>query len=483
MICISIVPESRKLAKVDMFNAASQSDLIELCLDHLVKDPDVGEMIQDAKKPILISCRRECDGGHFKGTDEERIGLLRQAIVAGPEYIELEHDIAKSIPRFGKTKRVISFTSLDQPLSDIEKCFEEAKKVDADIIKFTWPTPTLNTTWPLIAAVSQKRDIPVVGMGLGKAGLTFSLLGRKYGSPWIYAALEKGMEAFEGQPSVRELNEVYDWSAISNRTRFIGIVGMSPLEQKSIPILNKAFQKMDLNFRCLPLQLGPLEKIPKMLEGLKIKGLLITPQLGPYYLDLADVHEDSVLKSGFTDMLLRKETGWKAYHFLAKSILNVIELSLGRRTHEERPLDRRSVMIIGANGTAKTMAYGVTQRKGIVSITSPNDEQSSILAEKFNARHVPFGNVYGTLADVIIYCDPAIKMGHHKKELNPSFLKEKMTVLDISSLPELSEFGEEAAGRDCKMIDSNEIFKRLLSDQFKKLTGERIPEELFEEFL
>lgn len=481
MICISVVPESRKLAKVDMFNASSQGDLVELCLDHLLKEPDVGDMIKDCKKPLLVSCRRVKDGGKFDGTEEERMGLLRQAIVAGPEYIEIEHDIAKSIPRFGNTKRVVSFTSLDKPLSNIDQCFEEAKSLNADIVKFTWPTPNLNTTWPLLAAVSKKRDIPVVGMGLGKAGLTFSLLGRKYGSPWIYAALEKGMEAFDGQPTVWDLNDLYDWSSISNRTQFIGIVGMSVLEKHSIKILNNTLKEMDLNYRCLPLQFGPLDKIPQMLEGLKIKGLLITPQLGPFYLDLASEHEESVKISGFTDMLLRKDDGWKAYNFLWKSVLKVIENTLGKKSHEERPLDRRNVLIIGANGTAKTMAFGISNRKGILSITAPNDQQAGKLSEEFNARHVPFANLYDTLADVVIFCDPAIKMGHHKTEMNPSFLKESMTVLDVSAFPELSDFGEEATSRGCKVIDSKEIFKMFVNDQFQKLTGQTIPDANFAE--
>src|SRR6185503_10937221 len=35
MICISVTPESRQLAKVDIYNAANQCDLVELCLDRL----------------------------------------------------------------------------------------------------------------------------------------------------------------------------------------------------------------------------------------------------------------------------------------------------------------------------------------------------------------------------------------------------------------------------------------------------------------
>ena len=35
MICISVTPESRQLAKVDIYNAANQCDIVEVCLDRL----------------------------------------------------------------------------------------------------------------------------------------------------------------------------------------------------------------------------------------------------------------------------------------------------------------------------------------------------------------------------------------------------------------------------------------------------------------
>src|SRR5262245_10073893 len=113
MICISVTPQSRKLAKVDMLNAARQCDMVELALDHLIKEPNVADMIEGFEKPLIISCRRPEEGGKWKGTEEERLTLLRQSIVAGPTWIELEADIADQVPRFGKTKRLISITQRD----------------------------------------------------------------------------------------------------------------------------------------------------------------------------------------------------------------------------------------------------------------------------------------------------------------------------------------------------------------------------------
>src|SRR5262245_30090645 len=104
MICITVTPTSRTLAKADLLNAARHGDIIELCLDHFHKEPDVKDLITAVDKPMIVSCRRQQDGGKWQGTEEERLLLLRQAIVAGPAYIELDLDVAPNVPRFGKTQ-------------------------------------------------------------------------------------------------------------------------------------------------------------------------------------------------------------------------------------------------------------------------------------------------------------------------------------------------------------------------------------------
>ncbi len=64
MICISVTPTSRTLAPADLLNASRHGDLIELCLDHFLKEPNFGELIKMVDKPILVSCRRPQDGAN-----------------------------------------------------------------------------------------------------------------------------------------------------------------------------------------------------------------------------------------------------------------------------------------------------------------------------------------------------------------------------------------------------------------------------------
>src|SRR6516165_1866537 len=112
MICISIAQESRRFALADMVNAAKQCDLLEVRLDRFGKAPDVGELLANKPKPVIMSCRRPSDGGLWDGSEDERLAILRQCIVSKADYVEIELDVADQIRKFPPAKRVISYTNL-----------------------------------------------------------------------------------------------------------------------------------------------------------------------------------------------------------------------------------------------------------------------------------------------------------------------------------------------------------------------------------
>ena len=477
MICISVTPESRQLAKVDIYNASNQCDLVEVCLDRLQKEPDVKDMIAGSKKPVLISCRPLHEGGKFEGTEEERLALLRQAILAGPDYVELDPASALKIPRFGKTQRVISFASLTRPLNDVEEAFDEAIKCKADIVKFTWPTETLETAWPLLAVVSQKRLLPVVGLGLGRSGLTFSLLGRKYGSPWIYAALEKGMEAFPGQPTVGELDDIYRWRQVDSKTRFIGVAGGGIAEVAISKILNAAFDISGMNTRCLPLDFKSLEHLPKMLDILKIPAIIATPLAGRHVMGMAATGDDVAKIAQFSDVVIKQAEGWQAHNLIWKSALRALEAKLGKQSNEDRPLEKRNTMIVGSGGLAASLVHGVKRRHGLVSICAGNELEAQKIAQESDVRYVPVAKLYDTLVDVVILTTNRLDHGSKQTPLNPSLLRETMTVMDLSELPGESTFTQEARERGCKVVEPTEVFAHYIGSLFQSLTGQPLPDD------
>jgi len=93
--------------------ATKGAELVELRLDYMRKKPDVGVLLKERPTPVVVTCRRRSDRGRWFGTEEQRLAILREAIITGAEYVDLEDDIAKSIRRYGKTKRIVSYHNFD----------------------------------------------------------------------------------------------------------------------------------------------------------------------------------------------------------------------------------------------------------------------------------------------------------------------------------------------------------------------------------
>jgi 3-dehydroquinate dehydratase/shikimate dehydrogenase len=401
--------------------------------------------------------------------------LLRQAIVAGPAYVELDLDVARKIPRFGAVQRVISFTRMDRPEQDIDSVFDEAAQLSADVVKFTWPTPTIDDAWPLLAAVSQKRRLPIVGMGLGRPELTFSLLGLKFGSPWIYAALEKGMEAHPGQATVFELDEVYSHRDIDKKTAFVAVAGFGESQTATVRVLNAAFRQLDMAVRCLPVQPGEIKSLKKMLDALKIRALLVKGPLGQDLIPLADSVDKHDQQSAYLDLLLRKDDGWHGYNTLWRAALKALEAQFGKGADGSKPLERRNVLVLGNGGVARSLAYAVGQRKGLVSVCGPDDKDTRQTAATLGCRFVPYQNLYDTLTDAIIIGDRDLVAGQKQGNINPSLFKGSQYVVDASDPPVENSLFAEARDRGSKCISPREIFAEQIQAQFRALTGKDLP--------
>lgn len=502
MLCVSIAPESATLAKVDLLNATRQADMVELCLDRLVKPPDVRDLLDGVAKPVIVSCRAPQSGGHWSGTEEDRLALLRQAAAAGPAYVELDPEAAKLVPRIGKARRMIAFTSLVKPLGGVAALIDQAANLGGEVVKFTWPTPTLDAAWPLLAAVSRKCALPVVGIGLGAAGRTYSLLGRKYGSPWIYAALERGMESHEGLPTVGELDEVYGWRGIGSQTRFVGVAGFGTARLTSVRLLNAAFKELDQPLRCLPLEIGDVGKLRPMLDQLQIAAVLTSRHLGGDILPLAQHAEEAARAGNNADLLLRRDDGWHAYSLIWRTTSRVLRRALRRAQGAEATLEGRHALVLGAGHLAQAILHGLQQAGATASVASSQHDQDEVtfcgecgssvelehnavhkLAQQMTARYVPFDQVAETRPDVAIVTEPALELGYAAGRLNPAWLRPPMIVADLTRLPEETDLLAEARQRGCTVVRPSYIYAEEVAAQFHAITGEELPTGLFHEAL
>lgn len=500
MICIPVAPESRTLARADLLNAARHADLIELCLDRFVNKPDVSELLAGLKTPVIVSCRRRTEGGQFAGREEDRLALLQEAIAAGPLFVELELDVAAKFPRSPQPRRLVSINRPFRALTDAAELVQKAATAGADVVKFVWPGVLLDSLHPVLKVMQEATRLKVVGVPIGPASRAFPVLARRLGAPWVYAALERGMETHDGLPTVGELDELYNIRGVNGDTRITGATGFGVVRDRTLRAFNAGFRELEVNGRCIPLEIGPVESLPALLDHLEIPALVVSPGLGDYLFEMVEHPEPGAALGQHVDLLLRKNDGWHGYNVLWRSALKVVERTLRRTGVEPTSVERANNLILGAGRIARTMLFGLRQLKASAAITVPGDRDEVTFCphcgeaidgglsslgqiEGLEARSVPFAEVLSTRPDVLIVTDPAVELGFQPTALNPVLLQPPLTVLDATTMFYETDLLIEARDRGCNVIRPQYVLGEHLAAQFKAVAGQELPDAAFQEAL
>src|SRR5579864_4246705 len=118
-ICVVIGRTRHKMMQIEIQEAGKRgARLIELRLDFLAKAPDFKRLLANKPCALMATVRRPEDGGRWAGTEEARQSVLRQAIVGGFDWVDLETDVADKIRRFGNVKRVVSYHNMREVPAD-----------------------------------------------------------------------------------------------------------------------------------------------------------------------------------------------------------------------------------------------------------------------------------------------------------------------------------------------------------------------------
>jgi 3-dehydroquinate dehydratase/shikimate dehydrogenase len=477
LICISINQESRRLALADMVNAKHFGDVLEVRLDRFGKSPDIGEMIAARPRPVIMACRRPDDGGYFEDTDAERLAILRQCIISKADYVEIELDAADDIRPFPPSKRVISYTNLRETPIDIDTIYEEMKTKRPDVIKLVTLARTPEEAWPVVQILA-KSVVPTVVVGLGKPGIMLSILSRKLGAPWVYAALERGLEAYPGQPTVEDFRDIYRLQDIDKSTRLIGVTGFGDREQITVACLNAAFAHFNLAYRCLPMGIGNMKTFKKIMEAVKLAGAVIDADHQATIVEIQPELHGLAKETQAVDVLIQKNSAWHGMHTSGQAWINALKTALKKRNPGDNPLKDRFVLFAGLTGASIIIANEVQRQGGNAIIATNDKKRGPAAAAAIGCRYIPYEALYVTLHDVLIVCDEEIDEKLGRAGIHAGYLKQGMTVIDLTAGAQRSELLRGAESRGCDIVPPLELLLDLLEAQAKTLTGKTVPREV-----
>jgi 3-dehydroquinate dehydratase/shikimate dehydrogenase len=481
MICVSIGRTRHKMVTAEhRALAAKGAELVELRLDWLSQPPDLERLLKDRPTPCIVTCRRRVDRGRWKGTEQQRQALLRAAIWAEVEYVDLEDDIGGEIPRHGKTKRIISHHDFEETPQELEAIHAKMCDLDADIIKLVTMANSPSDIVRMLKLVAG-TTVPTIGFCMGELGMSSRILCGKYGSPFTYASFSSERELAPGQLSFDEMRDVYRFDQINAETQVFGVLG-DPIAQSLSPIIhNAAFRDVGLNSVYLPFRV-PKDDLTSTLEAfewLDVRGYSVTIPHKVSVLPFAGYCEHPTEEVGAANTLFRDDDGsWRAANTDYEAALSSIELGLQSDPGGAGVLQGKKVLMLGAGGVARAIGLGVVRGGGGLTIANRTHDKAVALAKQLGCQQTHWKNRGIGYADILINCTP---IGMHPDvddtPILMHWLREGMLVFDSVYNPENTLLLKQARERGCRTVTGLEMFVRQAALQFERFTGQSAPME------
>ncbi len=475
MVCVSIARTRHRMIIAEHQALAERgAQLVELRIDWLSRDPDVPRLLKDRPTPVIVTCRRAEDGGKWRGTEDDRLRLLRTAIVSGVEYVDLEDDIAKSIPRYGKTKRIVSHHDFSGTPDHVEEIWAEMAEMNPDIIKLVTLANSVSDCARLLRLVENAR-IPTVAFCMGEFGVWSRVVCAKLGAPFSYASFSPDREVAPGQISFQDMKDLYNYESINADTKLFGVIG-DPIGHSLSPLLhNRAMRNIGFNGVYVPLRVArdQLSRTLNDLDSLDFRGLSVTIPHKEAVLAKFPQCEEIVRQIGAANTLFRDaDNEWQSSNTDYQAALDSVKLGL--RLGET--LEGKRVLMLGAGGVARAIGMGIVRAGGALVICSRTSTRAKALASELNCRHVTWENRGAEYADLLINCTPVgMYPNMDETPFLDHWLREGMIVFDTIYTPENTLLIKQALARGCVTVTGVEMFIRQAAAQFERFTGQPAP--------
>lgn len=191
-------------------------DFVEVRIDYMEKFEGLSDITSSTKIPLIATLRPRRQGGSFNGSDEERIKLLKYAVDAGFDFIDLELDtsgLSREVEAFKKmgVKLIISHHDFNgtPTIPELKWIFSRELSYEPDVCKLITYANNLDDNITCLAFLSKfSKNVKLVCFAMGRFGIISRVLSPLYGGFFTFASLKKHLGTAPGQLTVVELRRI-----------------------------------------------------------------------------------------------------------------------------------------------------------------------------------------------------------------------------------------------------------------------------------
>jgi shikimate dehydrogenase/3-dehydroquinate dehydratase type I len=505
MICIPITDKTHKDALQTIERSAHAADAVELRMD-LIPDGDLPGLIAAARRAskrvkIIVTCRRPEEAllpepadlpSRREGVSEvTKINLLKQAVELGADFVDIElacgdkaiRQLLSFIRRQkSATQMIVSWHDISKTpsLKELKSIFEACVKVGADIVKIVPYARKMEDNLKVLSLIDHAiaHDQKIIAMCMGELGQISRMMAPIWGSYLGFAVLRGGKKSAPGQLTVRTMKDfqyllrrnrrsVQPWLLPPGASNFV-LLG-HPVRHSLSPLMhNKALEAMQIDGHYSAFCVNDLAAAIEGLRGMNIRGASVTIPFKTTVMEYLDEIDEDAAALGAVNTIVNDRGRLAGY--------NTDWLGLVRALEDRMDIAGKTIVIIGAGGTARAAVYGIKKQGGNPIIVNRTLDKARTLETIFDCPFYPLSSIGKIRAHALINTTsvgmyPQI----HQSPVPAPVLVNYELVMDVIYNPWMTRLLRDAEARGVKTIPGLEMFVRQGAGQLKLWTGKEAP--------
>jgi len=421
---------------------------------------------------LIATCRRRAAGGRYCGTIAKQLVHLADAIRAGCARYDLEIETVRQCPSelidvlLGEGRELTSAHFFQRMPKNLSRVAAELRRGRPAAIKIAAHCDSLADSRKLLDFARKQRNI--VAIPMGDVALPARILALRERNSFAYAPVESATAP--GQVSLAEIKDVYRADRLDARTRVYGVIGNPVGHSLSPAMQNAGFAARRINAVYVPFLVRDLSDFLDSVEPLGIQGFSVTLPHKEKILRHLDGCDPLAARIGAVNTVVVRGSG-KLYGY------NTDYVGVLQALEKRMPLRGSRVLIVGAGGAARAVAFALEQAGATVCVTARRPARAHALARAAGGEAIARSRVRDEFFDAIVNATP---VGMHP-EVGSSPLDARelncRLVFDTIYRPRVTRLLELAARRDIETVSGVEMFVAQGTAQWEIWTGERAPVE------
>ncbi len=450
--------------------ADPRADVVELRLD-LVKDLDLERLLGARGKPRLVTVRSRQQGGGARPSDREP--LLRRALQAGVEYLDLEFG-SQDLPFLKDdriSRRILSFHDLIGTPTDLPALYARMRSVaEGALLKIVPFADAASDNLRVRDLLRAAEEGSLAAFCQGPKGAPSRVLAPLWGSVATYAPLREARQTAPGQVALEDLVELYRFNSIEATTRILGVVG-SPVGHSLSPLIhNAALGALELDYRYLAFEAETLAEFLPLASELRVSGLSVTLPHKERVLPYLDTVDETARRVGAVNTVVKTWNRLQGYNTDVEAAVTPLRARLD--------LKGARVAVMGAGGAARALVYGLQREGARVTVFNRTAARSRALARDLGARSLPWSRLRRFSCDLLVNATPVGMAPQVERAPVPASWIAAPLVYDLIYNPPETLLLRQARRKGCAVIEGVEMFVAQGAAQFRLFTGREAPVDL-----